>query len=65
MARKRVDLKKRLDTLRNVPQPPVPVLLQLDASLLKSLTKLASEQEQSVERYVEQLLQKHVKNRDG
>ena len=65
MARKRVDLKKRLDTLRNVPQPPVPVLLHLDTGLLKSLTKLAAEQEQPVERYVEQLLQKHVNSRDG
>lgn len=57
---KKVDLKKRLDALRDEPAAPVDLQLHLDASLVQSLRSLAAHQRQSLEIYITYLLQKHV-----
>lgn len=65
MAKKRVDLKKRLDELRNVPQPPVDLHLRLESDLVRSLRALADDAGQPVEHYIEVVLRKHILHGDG
>ena len=59
MAKKLVDLKQRLDALRDEPAAPVAVNLLLDASLVQQLKSLAAHQRQPVEMYIADVLRKH------
>ena len=58
MPRKRPDLKKRLNELRDEPAPPVELTLLLDADVLKALKQRARRKRQSVEDYISDLLAK-------
>ncbi len=65
MVKKRVDLKKRLDALRDEPAAPVAVSLLLDASLVQQLKSLAAYQRQPLEVYIADVLQKHSLDMEG
>ncbi len=62
MAKKRVDLKQRLDDLRHDPEPPVAVMLQLDADLYRLLIALAAGEQLSLDAYLVNTLQHHAEN---
>ena len=55
-----VNLKKWFDELRAEPQPPIEMLLQLDADFYKVLKQLASQERLSTEAYILKLLSSHA-----
>ena len=65
MAKKRINLKQRLDELRNEPAAPVSVSLVLEAGLVQQLKSLAADQQQSLEIYVAAVLSKHCQDVEG
>ncbi len=50
------NLKKRLDDLRQEPEPPVELTLTLDAELYQALKALARQHRQSLEAYLLRVL---------
>ena len=62
MAKKRVDLKKRLDDLRGQPEPPVDVSMQLDTNLYRLLTTLAATEQLTLEAYLVNVLNRHAES---
>lgn len=60
MPRKRPDLKKRLDEIRQEPAPPVDVTLTLDAELYRALKVMARQRRQPLEVYLIHILKQHV-----
>jgi len=58
--KKGADLKKRLDTLRQEPEPPIAVTLHLDADLYRSLKSLAVRDNQPIETWIAQLLSQYT-----
>lgn len=65
MAKKRIDLKKRLDALRDAPEAPVDIHLRLDVDLVQTLRRLADAQGVSLEHYVETVLRRHSWEGEG
>ena len=60
MPRKRPDLKKRLNELRDEPAPPVGITLELDAELYAALKTLARKHRQKIDVYLLRILQQHA-----
>ena len=60
MPRKRPDLKKRLDELRDEPEPQIELELQVDAELMRRLKRLARRKRVPVETYITNILTEHV-----
>lgn len=58
--KKSANLKKRLDGLRDEPDPPVEMTLSLDADLYRTLKHLAAQEELSIEVYIASVLSKHI-----
>lgn len=60
MPRKRPDLKKRLDEIRQEPAPPVNITLQLDSELYQALKILARKHRLPLEPYLIRILEQHM-----
>ena len=60
MPHKRPDLKKRLNELRDEPEPQIEIELQVDAELMRRLKVLARRKRVPVETYITNLLATHV-----
>ena len=62
MPRKRPDLKKRLDELREEPAPQVELTLLLDADTVNALKQQARRKHLSIEDYISNLLAKSLED---
>lgn len=60
MPRKRPDLKKRLDEIRQEPATPVDVTLTLDVELYQALKIRARRRRQPLEAYLIRILEQHT-----
>lgn len=60
MARRKVNLKKRLGELRNEPEPAITISITLDAATFKELSIQAEQHRLSLELYIQQVLQRHL-----
>lgn len=58
--KKAINLKKRLDDLRDEPEMAVEVMLNLDAELCRMLKKLADGERLSLEAYIEQVVKRNA-----
>ena len=63
--KRKPNLKKRLDELRDEPDPQIELELQIDSELLRGLKQLARRKRIPVEAYIVNILAKHVEITGG